>query len=145
MDEILDQAKNLGRDWPFQGIVIDPWNELKQDWPIQKKETDWIGEQLTRFRRFCRGGNHHGWIVAHPTKMSRDKETNEYLIPTPYDISASQHWRNKADFAMAVHRDLTNSNATTKVLIQKVRFSEHGQLGSVDLRFDKITGQYADL
>lgn len=145
LDGILDEAESLMRHWPFQGIVIDPWNELLQDRIDHKTETELIGEQLTRFRRFCRTRNLHSWIVAHPTKMQRNQDTGEYAIPTAYDIAGSAHWRNKADFVLAVHRDMTDSNAHTKVLIQKVRFSEHGQLGCVELRFNKMTGQYADL
>ena len=75
--------------------------------------------------------------------MVKDKD-GKYPVPQPYDVSGSAHWRNKADMGLVVWRDPSDPDAPTQVHIQKVRFRECGEVGLVNLYYDRATGRYGD-
>lgn len=141
LNRILEIAEEIHRKHNIKGLLIDPWNELDHSRANNFSETEFISECLTKARRFAREKKLHLWIVAHPTKLQKDKEGN-YPVPTPYDISGSAHWRNKADNALSIWRDITNPSEPTQINIQKIRFREVGKIGKVGLRYDVITGRY---
>jgi twinkle protein len=138
LDSILCLAKiKKGID----ALIIDPWNELESRMPYGERETDFIGKSLTRIRRFSRANNISMWIVAHPAKMNLLEGLSKYRIPTPYDISGSAHWYNKADNCITVYRE----EDCTELYVQKVRFKMNGSKGLVSLRYDTPTGVFYDL
>jgi twinkle protein len=63
-------------------------------------------------------------------------------VPTLYDISGSANWANKADLGLVVYRDLDNGNIV-ELYLRKVRFKEIGQVGVVELQWDRVTGRYS--
>ena len=135
------QVKRRG----VQGIVIDPWNEIEHSRTEGMSETEYISHALTELRTFARNNRVHLWIVAHPTKLQKDKN-GEYPIPTPYDVAGAAHWRNKADNSITVWRDIADSSTrVTQVHIQKVRFKEIGKVGMAELAYNHITGDYSQL
>jgi twinkle protein len=81
--------------------------------------------------------------VAHPQKLYRLKD-NTYPVPTPYDISGSAHWRNKADNCLTVWRDLDDEGHAVHLHVMKIRFREVGHIGEVTLQFNPRNGRYAD-
>lgn len=126
------------------GIVIDPWNELEHKRPRHQSETEYISETLAYVRQFAREWNVHVFIVAHPRIMHRDKE-GKRPVPTPYDVSGSAHWFNKADNCITVWRDTANNTTQdVEIHVQKVRFKNIGKPGLVTLRYDRVTGCYYD-
>ena len=143
--ELLDKATT--DDKSIKGIVIDPWNELDHARPGAMNETEYISRCLTKIRRFARSREVHIFVIAHPTKLQRNKDSdNKEPVPTPYDVSGSAHWRNKADSCICVWRDLTQpDNNETEVYIQKIRFREVGKIGMVQLGFSEENGQFYDL
>jgi twinkle protein len=144
IDSILSIAKSAVLKYGIKGLVIDPWNELDHSKPIPMTETEYISQSLTKVRQFARKHEVHVWVVAHPTKMQKDG-TGNYPIPTPYDVSGSAHWRNKADNCLAVWRDLSNPDGQeVQVHVQKIRFKENGKIGHAILYYDKVTGRYFD-
>lgn len=143
IDTILELTKVLVFRKGIKGLVIDPWNEIEHNRPQNMTETEYISLTLTKIRRFARSHDIHIWVVAHPTKLIKDKNGN-YPVPTPYDVSGSAHWRNKADNCLAVWRDLQNPNSPVQVHIQKIRFRENGKVGMVELNYDFITGRYTE-
>lgn len=134
---ILDKAKALVYRHGINGLIIDPWNEIEHRRPVNMSETDYISASLTKIRQFARLHNVHVWIVAHPSKLRKDLQTKEYPIPTPYDISGSAHWRNKADNCITVFRHFTGQReGEVDICIQKIRFSEVGKVGAAPLVYD---------
>jgi twinkle protein len=139
IDDILDLARiSIFRNG-INGLVIDPWNELEHN-RGSMTETDYASKTLSKIRKFSRVNDIHTWIVAHPTKLQKDRKTGDYPVPTPYDIAGSAHFRNKADNCLCVHRDFSNN--TTKLYIQKVRFKQIGKTGDVELVFDPKNNRY---
>ncbi len=141
VDGILELCKHVVLKDGIRGVVIDPWNEVDHHRPPAMTETEYISDALTKIRRFAREYGVHIWLVAHPTKM-RKSDDGSYPVPTPYDISGSAAWRNKADNCLTVFRHVEEEKAPVNIYIQKIRFKEIGKIGVVDLQYDKITGRY---
>lgn len=143
VDAVLKLARTTVMRKGVKGIVIDPWNELDH----QRKdvsETEYISQSLTKIRRFARECNVHVWLVAHPAKLQKDKATGKYPVPTPYDVSGSAHWRNKADNCITVYREFTEGTKLVDVHVQKIRFKEIGKVGIAILQYEYSTGRYSD-
>lgn len=144
ISSLLQIAKTLVTRHGIRGLVIDPWNEFDHTRPSGQTETDYICTSLTQIRRFARTHGVHVWLVAHPQKLYR-KEDGSYPVPTPYDISGSAHWRNKADNCLTVWRDENEPDQPVRVYVQKIRFREVGKVGMVELGWNKVNGRYEEL
>lgn len=145
IDGILSLAKVLVYRKGIKGLVIDPWNEIDHSRPSGQTETEYISMVLTKMRQFARNYHVHIWLVAHPAKLYKDKATGKYPVPTPYDISGSAHYRNKADNAITVHRNVGGVDQdVSDIHIQKVRFKEVGRVGMASLRYNGIEGRFYD-
>jgi len=142
LDWILERARFLAESTGLHGLVIDPWNEIEHN-RGSISETDYISQSLSKIRRFARKYDVHVWIIAHPFKLTKDRQTNKYPVPTPYDISGSAHWRNKLDFCVTVHRPNIDEH-TLDVHVQKVKFKHLGKVGSCTLLYDYRSGTFAD-
>lgn len=145
IETLLDRAKALVFRRGIRGLVIDPWNELEHQLSNGESETVYIGNVLKHVRQFARRHGVHVWIVAHPAKLYREKDTGNYPVPTLYDISGSAHWRNKADNGIVVWRDFSDSEKAVEIHIQKVRFRQIGKPGMAKLKYLPATATYADL
>ena len=121
-------------------MILDPWNELEHNRPAGLSETEYISQTLSKVRRFARINDVHVWIVAHPTKLQKDRDTGEYPVPTLYDISGSAHWYNKADNGITVYRH--NDEDLTDIYVGKIRFREVGQRGKTTLAYCREAGTY---
>lgn len=102
VDTILKRMRASIYRHGVNGIILDPWNEIEQQRPAGMSETEFVSQTLGKIRRFARTNEVHVWIVAHPTKMPKDKETGVYQPPRLYDISGSAHFYNKADNGITV-------------------------------------------
>lgn len=145
IDNVLKLARVTVRRKGVTGVIIDPWNELDHARPASLSETEYISSSLSKIRRFARENGVHIWLVAHPAKLRKEKnERGEmaYPVPTPYDISGSAHWRNKADNCITVYRDVMSAGDLVQIHVQKVRFKHCGKPGVTELRYDRMTGRY---
>jgi len=155
IDYILELAQTIKNDpeagLDFDGFVLDPYNELEHKRPPGMSETEYISQVLSKWRRFCRSANVHGWLVAHPAKLKEiqqvvtdAKTPKKYQKPSLYDIAGSAHWRNKADMGVVVYRNIGEKPETTEIDVQKVRFRECGSLGQADLRYDFLCNRFVE-
>jgi len=140
---ILELVKHSKEEYDTDAFLLDPWNELEHHRPMNQSETEYIGEALTSLRNFGRLNDVGMFIVAHPTKLAKDSDGN-YPVPTPYDITGSANWRNKADVCITVWRDYQLDDGVVDVHIQKVRNKNLGRLGQVKLFWHKPTGLFVD-
>jgi twinkle protein len=139
IDTMLDRIKQLKDRHGLDYFVIDAWNKLEHRRNGQS-ETDYVGETLDKIGVFCEAENIHAFIVVHPTKMRRQKDSMKYEIPTLYDCSGSANFFNKSDNGLCVYRDF--ETGITSVVINKVKFSHWGSVGSVNLNYDLKSGRY---
>lgn len=131
------------------GVILDPWNLLNHtdsEWRAhQSNETEYIGTTLAGLTRLLRdegNANVHLFIVAHPAKLYRDKTDGKLPVPSGYDIAGSAHWFNRADNILCIHRDKHAQTQDVEIYVQKVRFKNVGRIGSVTLKYDRVTGRY---
>lgn len=142
LHDLLDRCTPL-LDQGLRGLVIDPYGEFEHRIPDGMTETKYISWLLGDIRAWARKHNVHVWIVAHPTKIQKDDFGN-YLVVKPYDISGSAAWFSKPDNILSVHRAFDQPDHTT-IHIQKIKYREIGQKGSVTLRHDSRTGTFHDM
>lgn len=137
---LLQKARELVVRKGINGLLIDPWNYIEHKVPKGYTETQYISECLTEIKNFAVKNGVHVFLIAHPTKMLKDKKTGKYEIPTLYSISGSAHFFNKTDNGMTVYRDFVEN--TVEVHIQKIRFSWTGKIGFCGFTYDTFTRQY---
>lgn len=143
IERILKIAQEILLEKNISAIVIDPWNELNHAKPTGVTSTEYVSQILSKVRRFARINDIHVFLVAHPVKLQKDKD-GKYPVPTPYEVSDSAHWRNKADNCIAVWRDVLDVTGKVQVHIQKIRFRENGKPGLCELWFDWRNSRYAE-
>lgn len=121
------------------GVVVDPWNTLEHRYGRDMTLTQYVSEQLSNIINFTGNNYVHFWLVAHPKKPEKDRAGKP---PTPYEISDSAHFYNKADSIITIHRDQLAESQRVEVHVQKVRFKHIGHIGMVPLMYDRVTGRY---
>jgi twinkle protein len=138
LENILDSVRQLVRKKGVKAFVIDAWNKL--DHHYTTNETKYISEQLDKITRFCEINKVHCFLVAHPTKIQKDKATKKYEVPNLYSISGSANFYNKTANGLTVYRDYETGQ--TEIHIQKVKFKHWGKVGLVVLGWDFRNGRY---
>lgn len=143
LSSLLSYGTDMVQRYGINLMVIDPWNYVETDIPIGQPETVWLGQKLGIAAEWAKSNNVHLVIVAHPTKMPRDKNTQKYLVPNLYDISGSAHWSNKVDNGITVYRDV--AKGVTDIYIQKVRWFFVGRAGGkVTMDFNPQIQRFTD-
>jgi twinkle protein len=143
IDGIIDKAKELVARKGINGLLIDPYNYIEHKIPPGYSETQYISELLTKLKNFCHDYKVHCFLIAHPTKIQKDKKTGKYEVPTLYNVAGSAHFYNKTDNGLTVYRDFETNVVT--VYVQKVRFRFIGRIGFAEFQYDRPTGRYAHL
>lgn len=138
LKNILEHAKMAVRRYGINWYVIDPWNKL--DHQFEGSETSYISRCLDEMDLFNKKYNVHGFLVAHPTKMEKDKNNN-YLVPNLYSISGSAHFFNKASLGWTVYKV---GQGVSDVHVQKVKFKYWGEIGLVSYYWNSENGRYYD-
>lgn len=145
VERLLELARIQVYRQGIKGLILDPWNEMEHSRPERQSETEYISHALSQIRRFARHHGVHVWIVAHPTKLHRSEKgeyAGQYPPPTPYDISGSANWRNKADNCVTIWRNVEANDNRVEVHVQKIRFREIGKPGMVELLYEPACGRF---
>ena len=126
---ILDIINDCHARHAISAVSLDPWNMIVPSFDRRSQtETGWIGECLDNCTYLAKACNLHLQILAHPAKPlgAGVKEPITYS-----SIAGSQHWANKADQVISIHRDkfvddygIRNSEA--RVIVHKSRYEELG-------------------
>jgi twinkle protein len=141
-DELIHAALDHRRAERKFGIVLDPWNTLEHQRGTMN-ETDYVSFILTEVQKLAREASAHVWLVVHPAKIQRNKDGTR-PVPTPYDISGSAHWYNKADNIITVHRNQVEGQ-DVDIHVQKIRFKHIGHVGLATLKYDRVVGRYFEV
>lgn len=139
IDGILVKFGEMVRRYGINYILISPWNCFEHKRPNGMSETEYIGMSLQKIIRFIRMNNLHCFLIAHPIKISKNKE-GEYEVPTLYNISGSANFFNMTHNGMTVYRNF--DTGLTTIHFQKVKFWWLGKIGEIDRGFDVKTRQY---
>tara|TARA_R100000306_G_C4373885_1_gene141141 strand:+ start:875 stop:2344 length:1470 start_codon:yes stop_codon:yes gene_type:complete len=142
---VSDMIETAHARMGISAVSIDPWNMVVPGYDSRTStETRWIGECLDDCAALAKGITIHVQIVAHPSKPGTGDASTR---PITYDrISGSQHWANKPDQVLSIHRDAFADKQTgarlteAAVRIHKSRYDELGFPTKFNVRLDLQTG-----
>lgn len=139
--EILTLAKKLVFRYGINYLVIDPWNKIKHankgdNWD----QKDYISNQLDLILDFSEITGVHTFLVAHPTKVEKDRKTGKYPVVTLGNISGAAEFESKPQMGMSFFRDYEKNISSMYVL--KMKHKHIGKIGKVDFVYDVISGRY---
>jgi twinkle protein len=137
IDSLLAVAEKLVLKYGIQGLILNPWNWIENNYS-DKDDTNYVSWVLSKIIRFARHRGVHVLLVAHTTKIPKEKATGKHEVPNLYSISGSAHFYNKAHNGITVYRD----EEKVDVYVQKVKQSWLGQKGFANYYYDTYTRQY---
>jgi twinkle protein len=139
IEKIIEKAEEFVTRYGIKGFLFDPWNCIEPD-TVGEDNTSQVLVRLNKLVAFADKFKVHVFLVAHPTKLQKDKKTGKYEIPTLYSISGSAHFYNRTFNGMSIYRDF--ETGIVDVYVQKVKHYWLGNLGFCSFKFDVNTRQY---
>ena len=86
------------------GIVIDPFNQLSNDYSKSLGRDKYLETFLSDYSKFAKDNNVLAFIVAHPKTPKKNPKTDNYDCPEVFDIADGTMWANKMDNILIYHR-----------------------------------------
>jgi len=124
LESVLRKGAELVKRKGIKCLVIDPFNKIR-DIDCQTEDVNrYTMEYLTKIETFAKKYDVLVFIVAHPTKMYKDKD-GKIEEPTMYNIKGGGEWYDASYHGLLVHRDYEKK--TTKVKVLKVKFQNLGE------------------
>ena len=127
LESVLRKGAELVKRKGIKCLVIDPFNKVRD---VDCKTEDvnrYTMEYLTKIETFAKKFDVLVFIVAHPTKMYKDKD-GKIEEPTMYNIKGGGEWYDASYHGILVHRDYEAKTVKAKVL--KVKFQNLGENGA---------------
>ena len=126
LDSVLKKAAELDKRKGIKCLVIDPFNKVR-DVGGSDDVNRYTMEYLAKIEIFAKKYDVLVFIVAHPTKMYKDKD-GKIEEPTMYNIKGGGEWYDASYHGILVHRDYEAKTVKAKVL--KVKFQNLGENGA---------------
>jgi twinkle protein len=126
LESVLRKGAELVKRKGIKCLVIDPFNKVRD---VDCKTEDvnrYTMEYLTKIEMFAKKYDVLVFIVAHPTKMYKDKDKIEE--PTMYNIKGGGEWYDASYHGILVHRNYEEKTVKAKIL--KVKFQNLGENGA---------------
>ena len=127
LESVLRKGAELVKRKGIKCLVIDPFNKVRD---VDCKTEDvnrYTMEYLTKIETFAKKYDVLVFVVAHPTKMYKDKD-GRMEEPTMYNIKGGGEWYDASYHGILVHRDYENKTVKAKIL--KVKFQNLGENGA---------------
>ena len=127
LESVLRKGAELVKRKGIKCLVIDPFNKVRD---IDCKTEDvnrYTMEYLTKIEVFAKKFDVLVFVVAHPTKMYKDKD-GKMEEPTMYNIKGGGEWYDASYHGILVHRNYEAKTVKAKVL--KVKFQNLGENGA---------------
>ena len=127
LESVLRKGAELVKRKGIKCLVIDPFNKIRD---VDCKTEDvnrYTMEYLTKIETFAKKYDVLVFIVAHPTKMYKDKD-GKIEEPTMYNIKGGGEWYDASYHGILVHRDYEAKTVKAKIL--KVKFQNLGENGA---------------
>ena len=143
LEDVLRKGAELVKRKGIKCLVIDPFNKIRD---VDCKSEDvnrYTMEYLTKIETFAKKYDVLVIVVAHPTKMYRDKE-GKIEEPTMYSIKGGGEWYDASYHGLLVHRDYDAQTVKAKVL--KVKFQNLGEnQAEAHFNWEPKSGSYIPL
>ena len=141
LESVLRKGAELVKRKGIKCLVIDPFNKVRD---VDCKTEDvnrYTMEYLTKIEMFCKKYDVLVFIVAHPTKMYKDKDGN-IEEPTMYNIKGGGEWYDASYHGILVHRNYEEKTVKAKIL--KVKFQNLGENGAeAHFKWQPASGRFA--
>jgi len=124
LDSVLRKGAELVKRKGIKCLVIDPYNKVRDTSDASGDVNIYTLEYLTKIEMFAKKYDVLVIVVAHPTKMYKDKD-GKIEEPTMYNIKGGGEWYDASYHGLLVHRDYERK--TTKVKVLKVKFQNLGE------------------
>jgi twinkle protein len=132
------------------GCIIDPFNQLDNDWRKYNRDDLYLSEFLGKEKRFAQKHNVYKIIIGHPVgnKLKKDSQ-GDYEKPNLYDYAGGSMWNNKCDNIIMYHRPFATSNprsTTCEWTSQKIKKRKLvGIPGTIQMKFDVYTNRFTNM
>ena len=127
LDSVLRKGAELVKRKGIKCLVIDPFNKIRDVDSNLEDVNRYTMEYLSKIEIFAKKYDVLVFVVAHPTKMYKDKD-GKMEEPTMYNIKGGGEWYDASYHGILVHRDYENKTVKAKVL--KVKFQNLGENGA---------------
>ena len=127
LDSVLRKGAELVKRKGIKCLVIDPFNKVRDMNAASADVNAYTLEYLTKIEIFAKKYDVLVMIVAHPTKMYKDKDGN-IEEPTMYNIKGGGEWYDASYHGLLVHRNYEDK--TVKVKVLKCKFQNLGENGA---------------
>jgi twinkle protein len=127
LDSVLRKGAELVKRKGIKCLVIDPFNKIRDIDSNLEDVNMYTMEYLSKIEIFAKKYDVLVFVVAHPTKMYKDKD-GKMEEPTMYNIKGGGEWYDASYHGILVHRDYENKTVKAKVL--KVKFQNLGENGA---------------
>ena len=127
LESVLKKGAELVKRKGIKCLVVDPFNKVRD---VDCKTEDvnrYTMEYLTKIEVFAKKYDVLVFVVAHPTKMYKDKD-GKMEEPTMYNIKGGGEWYDASYHGILVHRNYEEKTVKAKVL--KVKFQNLGENGA---------------
>ena len=122
LDSVLRKGAELVKRKGIKCLVIDPFNKVR-DVSGSDDVNRYTMEYLQKIEIFAKKYDVLVFIVAHPTKMYKNKD-GQIEEPTMYSIKGGGEWYDASYHGILVHRNYDDNTVKAKVL--KVKFQNLG-------------------
>jgi twinkle protein len=126
LDAVLRKGAELVKRKGIKCLVIDPFNKVR-DVGGHEDVNKYTMEYLQKIEIFAKKYDVLVFIVAHPTKMYKDKD-GKIEEPTMYNIKGGGEWYDASYHGILVHRNYEEKTVKAKIL--KVKFQNLGENGA---------------
>ena len=127
LEAVLKKGAELVKRKGIKCLVIDPFNKVRDNNAESADVNAYTLEYLTKIEIFAKKYDVLVIIVAHPTKMYKDKD-GKIEEPTMYNIKGGGEWYDASYHGLLVHRNYEDK--TVKVKVLKCKFQNLGENGA---------------
>jgi len=127
LEAVLRKGAELVKRKGIKCLVIDPFNKVRDVNANSDDVNRYTLEYLQKIEVFAKKYDVLVIVVAHPTKMYKDKD-GKIEEPTMYNIKGGGEWYDASYHGLLVHRDYEAKTVKAKVL--KVKFQNLGENGA---------------
>jgi len=140
LEAVLRKGAELVKRKGIKCLVLDPFNKIRDTNASSDDVNRYTLEYLQKIEVFAKKYDVLVIIVAHPTKMYKDKD-GKIEEPTMYSIKGGGEWYDASYHGLLVHRDYEAKTVKAKVL--KVKFQNLGENGAeAHFRWEPKSGSF---
>ena len=143
LEAVLRKGAELVKRKGIKCLVVDPFNKVRDTNANSDDVNRYTLEYLQKIEVFAKKYDVLVIVVAHPTKMYKDKD-GKIEEPTMYNIKGGGEWYDASYHGLLVHRDYEAKTVKAKVL--KVKFQNLGENGAeAHFTWERRSGSFLPL